>query len=110
MLCMGFLPCTLPRLAGCCAILRCLGFLSWSMLLVVAATAPALAQQCDLNAIQNRFNELYTAGNYPAALVEAQKLEAGVKARLGVNHRSYAVALGSLGIVYHAQGKYADAE
>src|SRR5262245_41507964 len=70
----------------------------------------AAAQQADLNAVWKRFNELYTAGNYPAALVEAQKLEAGVKARLGTDHANYAIALGALAIVYEAQGKYADAE
>ena len=39
-----------------------------------------------------KFNELNDAGNYPAALVEAQKLEAGIKARFGINHINYAVA------------------
>ena len=72
--------------------------------------APAAAQQGDLGATLRRFNELYAAGNYPAALVEAQKLEAGVKARFGVNHANYGVALDNLARVYGQQGKYADAE
>jgi CHAT domain-containing protein/Tfp pilus assembly protein PilF len=42
--------------------------------------------------------------------VEAQKLEAGVKARLGVNHANYRIALYNLAVVYAALGKYADAE
>src|SRR6266446_2462747 len=72
--------------------------------------APAAAQQGDLDASLRRFNELYAAGNYPAALVEAQKLEAGVKARFGINHANYGLALHNLAIVYADQGKYADAE
>ena len=59
-----------------------MGILPGALLFV----APAAAQQSDLNAILKRFEELYAAGNYPAALVEAQKFEAGVKARFGVNH------------------------
>ena len=42
-------------------------------LFVFVAMAPVAAQQGDLNAISKRFKELYAAGNYPAALVEAQK-------------------------------------
>src|SRR2546430_596055 len=53
----------------------------------------AFAQQTDLNAILKRFNELYAAGNYDAALVEGQKLEVGVKAQFGTNHTIYAAAL-----------------
>ena len=41
-----------------------------------SAVTPASAQQGDLRAIYKRYNEFYTAGNYPAALVEARKLEA----------------------------------
>src|SRR5262245_8757520 len=71
---------------------------------------PAAAQQTDLNAILTRANELYAAGNYPAALTEAQKLEAGIKAQFGTDHANYAIALSTLARVYSAQGKYADAE
>ena len=70
----------------------------------------AAAQQGDLDAIHRRYKELYSAGNYPAALAEAQKLEAAVKARFGTNHRSYAGTLSELGVVYWSQGKYAEAE
>ena len=44
--------------------------------ILLIAIAPAAAQQGDLNAILKRYNELYDAGDYAAALVEAQKLEA----------------------------------
>ena len=92
------------------AILRSLRVLSVTTLLFIIAVTPAASQQGDPVAIQKRFNELYAAGNYPAALVEAQKLEAGFKARFGVNHVSYAIALASLADVYWRQGKYAEAE
>ena len=84
--------------------------LSVTTLLFIIAVTPAASQQGDPVAIQKRFNELYAAGNYPAALVEAQKLEAGFKARFGVNHANYAIALASLADVYSVQGKYAEAE
>ena len=84
--------------------------LSVTTLLFIIAVTPAASQQGDPVAIQKRFNELYAAGNYPAALVEAQKLEAGFKARFGVNHANYAIALASLADVYWRQGKYAEAE
>ena len=96
--------------ATCDLILRCISALLGATLFALIAMAPAAAQQGDLNAILKRFNELYAAGNYPAALVEAQKLEAVVKARFGVNHGNYGFALNNLAIVYDEQGKYADAE
>jgi CHAT domain-containing protein/tetratricopeptide (TPR) repeat protein len=90
--------------------LGCLSVLSGTTFFVMIAMAPAAAQQGDLDTMLRRFNELYAAGNYPAALVEAQKQEAVVKARFGVNHSNYSVALNNLAVVYQAQGKYADAE
>ena len=100
----------LVRAAAYAVMLSCLGVLPGSIFIMVIAMAPAAAQQGDLNAINKRFSELYAAGNYPAALMEAQKLEAAVKARFGVNHANYAVALYNLANVYKEQGKYADAE
>jgi CHAT domain-containing protein/Tfp pilus assembly protein PilF len=100
----------LTTAAAFAGILRCLGVLMGASLLVVILLAPAAAQQTDLSAIQRRSSELLDAGNYPAALVEAQKLEAAVKARFGTDHPNYAVALNTLAIVYRAQGKYAEAE
>ena len=67
-----------------------------TMLLVALDFIPAVAQQVDLDAIHKGLYELLHAGNYPAALAEAQKLEAGVKARVGVNHPAYAVALADI--------------
>ena len=69
------------RLSTFAVILRFLRVLSGTTLLFITVVAPAAAQQGDLNTIQKRFSELDAAGNYPAALIEAQKLEAQVKAR-----------------------------
>jgi hypothetical protein len=66
--------------AACALILSCLSVLSGATLLFTSAVAPAAAQQGDLNAILKRAKELDAAGNYPAALIEAQKLEADMKA------------------------------
>src|SRR5262245_20180615 len=74
------------------------------------ALAPALAQQSDPQAIYKRFQEYYQAGNYAAAVVEAQKLEAVVKGRFGTSHTNYATALHNLALVYWRQGKYSDSE
>src|SRR5271157_1916283 len=100
----------LVRAVACAVKLSCLGILPGSLFFAVIAMAPAVAQQGDLNAILRRFNELNNAGNYPAALAEAQKFEAAVKVRFGVNHANYSIALYCLADVYDNQGKYADAE
>ena len=101
----------LTTAAACALILRCLGMLLGAILVVLSAVEPAAAQQMgDLQATFKRFEEFYNARNYPAALIEAQKVEAGVKARFGVNHPNYAVALHNLANAYNAQRKYAEAE
>src|SRR5437764_268194 len=71
--------------------------------------APTLGQQVDLNAVLNRFKEYYAAGNFSAALSEAQKLESAVKARFGTDHVNYALALDSIAGVYERQSRYAEA-
>ncbi len=65
---------------------------------------PASAQRGDLEAIFARMRDLSVAGNEEAALVEAQKFEALVKARFGTDHPYYAAALNALGIVYNHLG------
>jgi CHAT domain-containing protein/Tfp pilus assembly protein PilF len=91
--------------------LRYLAILLGATLFLVSPSAPTTAQQTDFDAIYKRFvDELYRAGNYPAALVEAQRFEAAVKTRFGTNHANYAAALDNLGLVYEKQGKYAEAE
>jgi hypothetical protein len=79
-------------------------------LLIAAAPGPASAQRADLEASMKRVQQLYVAGNYGAALAEAQKLEANAKARFGANDTRYAAALNLLAGVYWAQGKSAESE
>ena len=79
-------------------------------LAIHAAQTPASAQQNDLKAIYKRFLQFHRAGNYTAALIEAQKYEAAVKARLGTNHLGYAGALYNLAIEHQAQRQYGEAE
>jgi CHAT domain-containing protein/tetratricopeptide (TPR) repeat protein len=71
---------------------------------------PASAQQSDIDTTLKRFTELYSAGNYAAALIEGQKLEAAARARFGTSHPSYAVVLNGLAALYDAQGRNAEAE
>jgi tetratricopeptide (TPR) repeat protein len=87
-----------------------LSFVSIVFVAIVVGIAPAAAQQGDLNAIVKRYDEFFAARNYAAALAEAQKFEAVVKARYGVNHALYGPALRLRAKVYRTQGKYADAE
>src|SRR5262245_35536700 len=74
------------------------------------ALATASAQPADIKAIDKAFQDHYARGNYPAAQIDAQQFERLVKARFGADHPYYAVALNRLGIVFHAQGKYSEAE
>jgi CHAT domain-containing protein/Tfp pilus assembly protein PilF len=77
-------------------------------LLVACMTAVAVAQ--DLGAIMRRFKDRFAAGDYEAALIEAKRLEVGVRTQFGTSHENYAVVLNNLAAVYESQGKYAEAE
>ena len=68
-----------------------------------------MAQPADIKAIDKVFQDHYAHGNYPAAQIDAQKLERLVKTRFGADHAYHAVALNKLGIVYAAQGNYTEA-
>jgi CHAT domain-containing protein/tetratricopeptide (TPR) repeat protein len=81
-----------------------------ALVTIFAGPMLAVAQKGDIAAIYQRFQELYAAGNYPAALAEAQKFEAAAKAQFGTNHWMYGGALGAFAAVYVAQGKYGEAE
>jgi hypothetical protein len=68
-----------------------------------AGPTPAAAQRDDTGAINKRFQDFYAAGNYFAALEEAQKYEVAVKAQFGTSHVKYGSALNNLARVYRAQ-------
>jgi len=81
------------------------------ILLAIAADSlrlPSAAQQIDLAASQKRFQDLYEAGNYSAALAEAQKAEAAAK-RGGTNNFAYVSALNDLARAHQALGRYGEA-
>jgi tetratricopeptide (TPR) repeat protein len=98
------------RAAACVVILNSLAIPSVSGLFMTIGVTSAAAQQDNKEAVLKRFKERYAAGDYEAALLEAQTLERMIKARYGVNHANYAVVLNNLAIVYSAQGKYPEAE
>jgi CHAT domain-containing protein/tetratricopeptide (TPR) repeat protein len=101
----------LTTAAVCALISRCLGMLLGATLLLVIAMAPGGAQRGEnWPAIEKRYQELYDRGDYAGALIEAQRLEAAIRAKFGTRHSGYAVALIHLGVVYKQQGKYAEAE
>jgi len=80
------------------------------LLALSAAPRPSAAEMDPLEASFRRMRALSTEGDHDGALAEAERFEAGVKARFGVNHRYYAAALNALGICYSYAGRYADAE
>jgi CHAT domain-containing protein/tetratricopeptide (TPR) repeat protein len=88
-----------------------IAILTFAIVLVFeTARSSAEAQPADIAAMMQRFETLYQAGNYNAALAEAQKLEETVKARYGDSNPNHGLTLGLLSTVYHAQGKYTEAE
>jgi tetratricopeptide (TPR) repeat protein len=86
------------------------GFAASVIVLLIAAESVLLpsAAQIDPAAAQKRFQDLYEAGNYSAALAEAQKAEATAK-RAGTNNFAYVSALNDLARAHQALGRYADA-
>ena len=80
------------------------------IVLAIAADSLLLpsAAQIDTAAAQKRFQDLYAAGNYSAALAEAQKTEAAAK-RAGTNNFAYVSALNDLARAHQALGRYPEA-
>jgi CHAT domain-containing protein/tetratricopeptide (TPR) repeat protein len=73
------------------------------------ASLPASFAQVDIAAQRKRLADLYAAGQYAAALVEAQRFEANVKRRGGTNQPAYVTALSLLGVAHGRLGRYEDA-
>src|SRR4051794_34627082 len=69
------------------------------------AAAPASAQQDDLNAMRANTDRLRIERKYDEALAEAQKYEAAIKQRYGVDDFYYGVALVKIANVYGQIGK-----
>jgi CHAT domain-containing protein/Tfp pilus assembly protein PilF len=70
----------------------------------------ASGQEIDIRAIEQRFNELLSAGNYVGAFVEGQKVERVVEAHFGAQHPLYALTLKKLAAIYWAERDYKRAE
>ena len=85
-----------------------LAFVSALAIATILPALPAAAQQNDVAAAQKRFQDLYAAGDYSAALAEAQKNEAAAK-RGGTNNFAYVSALNDLARAHQALGRYAEA-
>ena len=73
------------------------------------ASSPTLAQQTEAAAYK-RFNDYFDRGEYAPALVEAEKLEAAARSRLGTKHPGYGAVLNYVGMTYDKLGKYDKAE
>ena len=71
-------------IAGRCS--KTVAFVAILALTTFGALATASAQPADIKAIDKAFQDHYARGNYPAAQIEAQKLERLVKARFGADH------------------------
>ena len=67
---------------------RLVAFLVIPVIAILSAPLQSMAQQIDVAAAQKRFQDLYAAGDYSAALAEAQKTEAAAK-RSGTNNFTY---------------------
>ncbi len=81
------------------------------LLTVFLAINPAPASaQADLEGFVKRYDELFQAGNYDAALAEAKKFESAARSRFGTQHESYAGALYLQGRALYVLGKYPEAE
>src|SRR5580700_3597721 len=81
-----------------------------TVLAVGPALLPAAAQQDEVSSILKQFDTFYNAEDYSAALVEAQKLEAAVRARDGTSGLTYAAVLGRLATVEQMLKQYDVAE
>jgi tetratricopeptide (TPR) repeat protein len=79
-------------------------------LVTVCAALPAGAEQSTLDAMLKRYRELYAARDYDAALAAAQRLEAAVRARSGMNNRNYVVAIFAVAQARRGRGQNAEAE
>ena len=73
------------------------------------AAAPAASQQDDLNAMRANTDRLRIERKYDEALAEAQRYEAAIKERYGVDDFYYGVALVKIANVYGAQENRSDA-
>src|SRR3984893_9779420 len=87
---------------------RAVGFITVLLLATWAALRPTFAQSVD--AIAERVVQDFAAGNDAAALVDARRLEAAIKAHVGTKNQFYAKALGFEAAALTRLGRYGEAE
>ena len=83
------------------------GFLGLGLWLAPGAT---FGQSRELNEAFNRTVTLYGQGRYQEALPHAKKAVRLGEQEFGANHRTNAVLLSYLALLYGTQGRYAEAE
>src|SRR5882724_10941082 len=77
---------------------------------LIAGASVQAAAQAELQSIDRRVAQYAAKGNYAAALLEAKKLEAAIKARFGADHEQYANVLNNLAFLHATLGQYDEAE
>jgi tetratricopeptide (TPR) repeat protein len=78
--------------------------------LLSAGPATAAGRGPNLEAMQKRYDQFAAAGNYAAALVEAQKLEAAIKSLSGTANNNFGTALTMEAEANWHLGRYREAE
>lgn len=78
-------------------------------LVLLSALHGASAQSADPSVLLEKTRQLANAGQLDAAVAEAKKTEAALRAKYGTEHMAYTVGLDVLAILYRAQEKYAEA-
>jgi hypothetical protein len=78
--------------------------------LLSAGPATAAGRGPDLEAMRKRYDQFAAAGNYAAALVEAQKLEAAIKSLSGTANNNFGTALTMEAEANWHLGRYKEAE
>ncbi len=91
---------------------RALRFIGvFAFIAVFGLAAPACARSRGSNAVEveKRYKELLNAGNYAAALIEAQTLEPLIRAQSGTRSFNYVVALWHIGACYTNLDRHSEA-
>ncbi|HWX85499.1 MAG TPA: CHAT domain-containing tetratricopeptide repeat protein [Xanthobacteraceae bacterium] len=80
------------------------------MVAVAIAIHSASAQVDSIVTSEQQYNEYRNAGNYPAALSEARRLQKEIAFRSGINSPNYASALNKVAMALEGLRKYDEAE
>ena len=81
-----------------------------AIIVVVTFASPALGQRNQVGTLADRYDQLYSAGNYAAAFDQAKKLEAQSRSRVGTGHPLHAYSVIMLGQASLGLGRPGQAE